>query len=260
MDAPTSVVRDGELVTLEPAVCEVLLAALRVAVSQPGEHRLFRAGKLPGLFPQRVGPAAVAATYALQHGLLQITRRETRGKVVNEWVQSTPAAVRFVHDHDSPQAILREWKQLLALTSTGVPAWLEQIRQQLTALTRQVEAQTQAVLEQLHGLQQRLEAALRRQELDRTLLGEPLGQSVPWAADALEYLDQRCSTTAAPCPLPELFTAIATRHPHLDIPAFQTGLVRLDELRLVRLLEHEPVEAPEFALLHRGRLLYAVQR
>jgi hypothetical protein len=261
MDAPEPVPAE-ELTRLsaDPPVLEALLLALRTALSQEGEQRLFRSGKLPGLFTQRVGPAATAAALALRHGLLQITRRETRGKMITEWVRATPAAVQFVHQHDSPQAVLREWKQAVELTRAGIPACLVEFRQELARLTERVETRAQALLKHLEQLSQRLDAALRRCELDRTILGEPVRQLIPWAADALEYLDQRAATTAIPCLLPELFAAVVARHPTLDIPTFHRGLIQLDELRLLRLLPHEPVDAPEFALLHRGRLLYAIQR
>ncbi|GIW84153.1 MAG: hypothetical protein WHU94_00605 [Thermogemmata sp.] len=261
MDAPEPIpAEELNRLSADPAVLEALLLALRAALSQEGEQRLFRSGKLPGLFAQRVGPAATAAALALRHGLLQITRRETRGKILTEWVRATPAAVQFVHQHDSPQAILREWKQTVDLTRAGLPAWMVQFRQELAALAERFEAQANALRERLQHLSQRLEAALRRCELDRTLLGEPVRQLIPWAADALDYLDQRAAATPAPCLLPELFAALATRHPALGIPAFHQGLIQLDELRLLRLLPHEPVEAPEFALVHRGQLLYAAQR
>jgi hypothetical protein len=259
MDAPEPVTAE-ELRSVDPAVLEALLGALRIALSQQGEQRLFRSGKLPGLFAQRVGPAATAAALALRHGLLQITRRETRGKIITEWVRATPAAVSFVHQHDSPQAILQQWKQAVELTQAGIPAFLVQFRQELTALVDRVEARAHALLEHLQQLSRRLDAALRRCELDRTVLGEPVRRLIPWAADALEYLDQRAITTAVPCLLPELFAAMVPRHPSLDIPTFHQGLIQLDELRLIRLLPHEPVDAPEFALLHQGHLLYAVQR
>lgn len=263
MDAPTTAPTAAELTALEtsPTLLEPLLEALRAALAQPGEHRLFRSGKLPGLFHHRSGPAADAATFALRHDLLRITRRETRGKIVTEWVQPTPRAVAFLHRHDSPQSLLREWKRLLDLTAAGLPAWLEQTRAQLDRLARDWQERTTQLLEQLHALGLRLDAALRRYELDRTILGEPLRQIVPWAADALEYLDQRAATApTTPCTLPELFAALVPRHPQLDIAAFHQGLIHLHELRLLRLLPHEPVDAPEFLLLHRGQLFYAVVR
>src|SRR5438067_12803103 len=39
-----------------PRRTELLLDALKAAIATPGEHRLFRSGKLAGLFPSRAGP------------------------------------------------------------------------------------------------------------------------------------------------------------------------------------------------------------
>ena len=91
----------------DPRCTEVLLDALKAALAAPGEHRLFRAGKLAGLFPSRAGPSADAALFALTDGLLETVRTETKGKIVTEWVKATPKAVTFVHDRDSPKAVLR---------------------------------------------------------------------------------------------------------------------------------------------------------
>jgi hypothetical protein len=260
MDGPQERANGGESLDPDPAWLELLLGAVRSALASPGDHRLFRAGKLAGLFPQRSGPAAAAATWALRRGLLRISRRETRGKITIEWVQATPEAIAFVQQYDSPQALLREWKQLLELTASGVPAWLEQVRLQLDELTRLWQQRTAELLEQLRRLAQRLDAAWRRYELERPLVGQPVRQLIHWAADALDYLDRRLRTTSAPCLLPELFAALRPHHPQLDIPTFHDGLIRLEQLRLLRLLPYEPIDAPEFALLHHSQLLYAVER
>ena len=34
---------------------DLILDALKAALAAPGDHRLFRSGKLPGLFPSRTG-------------------------------------------------------------------------------------------------------------------------------------------------------------------------------------------------------------
>ena len=61
-------------------VVETIVEALKVAMAQPGEQRLFRAGRLPGLFSSRAGLPGAAATQALKDGLLEITRTETKAK------------------------------------------------------------------------------------------------------------------------------------------------------------------------------------
>src|ERR1700757_655235 len=89
-------------------VTDALLDALKSALAQPGEQRLFRSGKLTGLFPSRVGANAEAALQALRDGLLESVRTETKGKTAIEWVRLTPRGVNFVHDHESPILVLRE--------------------------------------------------------------------------------------------------------------------------------------------------------
>src|ERR1700677_2115436 len=44
-----------------PHRTELLLDALKIAIATPGEHRLFRSGKLRGLFHSRVGLAMEAS-------------------------------------------------------------------------------------------------------------------------------------------------------------------------------------------------------
>src|SRR5439155_21708918 len=111
-----------------PRRTELLLDALKAAIGTPGEHRLFRSGKLPGLFPSRAGPSADAALVAIRDGLLETVRTETRGKLVVEWVTATPRGVAFVHEHDSPKSVLRELKALLDASLIGVPALISVAR------------------------------------------------------------------------------------------------------------------------------------
>src|SRR5689334_8189984 len=58
----------------------LLLEALKTGAASPDEQRLYRRGKLPGLFEQRTRLAGEIATQAVQDGLLEITRVETVGK------------------------------------------------------------------------------------------------------------------------------------------------------------------------------------
>ena len=107
---------------------DALLKALKTAIAVPGEHRLFRSGKLAGLFTSRVGVPAEAALVAVREGRLEVARTETRGKIVTEWVRATPKAVTFVHDHDSPKSVLRELKQVLDATKAGMPVWMAEAK------------------------------------------------------------------------------------------------------------------------------------
>src|SRR6476659_7673590 len=85
-----------------------LLQALKQALTEPGEQRLYRSGKLPGLFPTRTGPNPIAASNAVSEGLIEVVRTEQKGKLTVEWARLTPAGVSFLHAHESPRAVLEE--------------------------------------------------------------------------------------------------------------------------------------------------------
>src|SRR3954469_6526145 len=57
---------DGMDAPPDPRRTELLLDAVKAAIGTPGEHRLFRSGKLAGLFPSRAGPSADAALAAIR--------------------------------------------------------------------------------------------------------------------------------------------------------------------------------------------------
>ena len=240
---------------------ELLLEALKAAIAAPGEHRLFRAGKLAGLFPSRGGTSSEAALLAVREGLLEVARTETRGKFVVEWVRATPKAVTFVHEHGSPKSILRELKDVLDATRAGVPAWMAEAKHEVAVLATRFEVRAAAVLARLDDLTARVDAALRRAELYLPTVAEPVGQVVPWAVEALEYLDRRSVTGATgDCPLPELFHAVRAKCPDLTLPAFHDGLRRLHDVRAVRLSTSDEMTEPEYAMLVGDRMVYRVWR
>ncbi|MBX9626058.1 MAG: hypothetical protein K2X82_19835 [Gemmataceae bacterium] len=235
---------------------EITLDAIRTALAAPGEHRLFRSGKLPGLFPSRAGASAEAALQALKDGLLETVRTETRGKVVTEWVAATPRAVAFAHEHDSPKRVLRELREVLQTTRAGVPVWLDESRQELATLSARFETRAAAMLDRLDRLADRVEAALRRADASAPAVGPGTAGVVPWAVAALEYLDQR----RGDCPLPELFAAVRDWFSGLTLPEFHDGLRRLHDARAVRLTPTDDMPEPEYAIVTDGALMYAAGR
>ncbi len=240
---------------------EVLLSALKAALAAPGEHRLFRSGKLPGLFPSRVGETAEAALVALKDGLLDTVRSEVRGKVVTEWVTATPKTAPFVHEHDSPKAALRELKDVLTATRAGVPVWLDEARQEVAQLSARFESHAAAIIRRLDDLADRIDAAVRRSELRAPAVADALAGVVPWAGWAMESLDRRRTTgPGATCPLPELFATVRGRYPELTLPGFHDGLRRLHDARALRLRPAAEMPEPEHALLAEGALMYLVER
>jgi hypothetical protein len=244
-------------------LAEAVLEALREAMARPGEQRLFRSGKLAGLFAGRNGVSAEAAARALRDGLLEMVRTENKGRTVVEWVRLTPRGVGFLHEHESPVRALEDLHQVLKTTQAGVPAWVAEMRQSLTALGDRLAADAERFQRRLDALSQRVEEALRRVEAKGPDLPTSVKTEVPWALDALTYLDRRRGSGAkGDCPLPELFASLEEQHVGLSVTAFHDGLRRLQAERALRLLPSPQLELtqPEYALLDGGTLLYYVAR
>lgn len=243
---------------------EALIVALKQALAEPGERRLFRSGKLHGLFA-KTGPAADVAHQALRDGLFEITRTETKGKISIDWVQITPKGVEFLHAHESPLAVLRELKSALRTTRAGVPVWLDGVQQQFQTVTVGMQTELRQIVQRLDALAERVEEALRRADAVGLVVPAGVAASVPWAVEALEYLDRRRFGGApGDCPMPELFAAIRRGRPELSVIEFQDGLRRLNDNKAVRLLPFGAANGttpePEYIMCEGPDLLYYVGR
>jgi hypothetical protein len=246
-------------------VGETLLAVLKTAAAEPGEQRLFRSGKLSGLFPSRSGISAEAAAQALRDGLLEVVRTEVRGKTAVEWVRITPRAVDYLHDHESPVRALDELRAALRTVRERVPAWQAEIRATLDALNTRLAEDSRRLVQTVEALSRRVEDTLKRLDDLRPALPDTLAGTIPWAVEALAYLDRRRNgATAGPCPLPELFESMAERQPDLSVSVFHDGLRRLHDEKVLQLLPltsgAEELARPEFALLHKATVFYHVAR
>jgi hypothetical protein len=243
---------------------EALLEGLRQALTAPGEQRLYKSGKLAGLFAGKAGVNGEAAARGLREGLLEFARTETKGKAVIEWVRLTPAGVRFLHEHESPVKALEELRETLHASRDGVPAWLADMRDRLQALERQLAEDAQRFVHQLDAMSKQVDEALQRLKAATPQVPDGAAEAVPWAVAALTYLDQRAAGGAAPeCPLPELFSALAGHHADLSMTDFHAGLRCLRDWHALRLLPStEPAELPqpEYALLEGDVLLYYAAR
>jgi hypothetical protein len=251
-------------VTPHEKVTQVLLEALRQALAAGGEQRLYRSGKLDGLFPSRAGAAGEAAQEALRANLLEVARTELRGKVEVEWVRLTPAGVDFLHEHESPVAALHELRAALHANRQGVPLWLAEMRGTLETLGERLGGEAGRWEQRLNALERRVEETLRRLEAASPLLAPDVAEVYPWAVDALNYLDRRRAGGAADdCPLPELFAAVARHHPGLSVPAFHEGLRKLHERRALLLrpaAEVADLSQAEYALRIDANVLYYARR
>jgi hypothetical protein len=240
---------------------QALLEALRQALASSGEQRLYRSGKLDGLFSSKSGPCGEAAARALRDGLIEVARREVKGKTEIDWARITPRGVEFLHRHESPVHALHELRDALRANQDAVPLWLASMRAALHALDDRLSADSARWLERLGALQRRVEDTLRRLEAAAPLVPPEVLDVHPWVVDALNYLDRRrAAGGAGDCPLPELFTAVVGYHPGLALPDFHDGLRRLHERRALLLRPADAPDLPEYALLDEGRVLYFAAR
>jgi hypothetical protein len=239
-----------------------LLEGLRAALSAE-EHRLYRSGKLVGLFASKTGPVGEAATLALREKLLEHSRTEVRGRFEIEWVRLTAQGVNYLYDHDSPRAVLADMRQMLQTARGGIPIWQNEMLSNLEKLGSHITDQMGRYLDRLDALTKRVDEALRRAEITPELASSLLA-IVPWGLDALTYLDRRKEGGAlGECPLPELFGALRAKHPTLTIRDYHAGLRRLFDNRTIRLLpagNPNSLPQPEYALMMSGQLMYLVGR
>jgi hypothetical protein len=243
---------------------EALVEALKRSAMQSQEQPLFKRGKVDGLFASRSGPAGEAAARALQEGLLEVVRRQTSGKNEIEWVRLSARGVEYLHEQESPLPVLEELRELLRTNQDAIPAWLASLQQEVKTLMAQVAESVERWNHRLEALSRRVDESLRRAEVGRQL-PRGLTAKIPWALDAIVYLDRRAANGPSDdCSLPELYAALRQHHTDLDLLAFHEGLRRLHDKRCVQLLPfHGPAQelaAPEHALLDGSQVFYHVGR
>jgi hypothetical protein len=246
-------------------VTEALLDALRQAMADPREQALVKNGKQPGLFASKTGTNSEAAAQALREGLLEMVRTETKGKTVVQWVRITPAGITYLHDHESPLRVLNDLKELLESSQKALPSWLSEMQREIQQLSARISQEAERWTQHLQALDQRVAEALKRMPAGPAI-SNGMTAIVPWATDALAYLDRRQAGTNAvgPCSLAELFAALKKLHDDLSLTNFHNGLRRLQDGRVVQLLPFpdppEQLPEPEYALLDGGEVLYYVER
>jgi hypothetical protein len=245
-------------------VTEILLAALKQALAEPGEQRLFRSGKLAGVFPGRTGASAEACARGLREGLFEVVRTEIKGKSTIEWVRATPKGVEFLHQHESPVRAMDELRSALQLTQDGVPAWVAEVRAALQTLSDRLTGEVEAIAHRLEALSQRVSEGLRRSDGQLARLPDGAAAAVPWAQDVVDYLERRREAgIATRCPLPDLFAALRAGQAGLTVKDFHAGLRRLHDRGALRLLPFDgpgELPEPEYALLDGAAVYYYLAR
>jgi hypothetical protein len=238
----------------------LIVEALRTATMNPGEHRLYRAGKTAGLFPNRAGISGEAAQEALRAGLLEEARAEVRGKSIVQWVRATPLGIQFLQEKESPLSALNDLRELIKGASSALPPWAASLGQKVDSLCRQLQEEAAEWTKQLGSMGQRVEEALRRHDLARTKKpAAGLGASV------LAYLDRRAALPMeGACTLPELFSAVQGASPGLSIKAFHEELLRLRDAEAIQLIPFsgglEELPEPEYALPEGSTTYWQVAR
>lgn len=238
---------------------ELVLDALKAAVAEPGEHRLFRWGKLGGLFPSRLGVSASAAKFALSEGLLEHVRTEMRGRLVVEWVRATPMAMRHLDEHDSPKAVLRELRDVIGATRAGVPVWMEQARDEAAQLAMRFEHFSRELLRRLDSLNDRVDAAIRRAETAAPKVGDAMLRRVPWAKAILEQFDRQLANDRGErCELCDLFAVARSFDPAMTLLEFHEGIRAMANGGLLHLAPAGTgeIREPEYAVEVGGQMMW----
>ncbi len=245
-------------------ITATLLEALKRAMREPEEQRLFKSGRLPGIFSGRTGINGEAAERAIREGLLEVVRSEPKGKNNQDWVKPTPQGVQFVYQNDSPVATLQELKGLLKNAHQGLPVLLDEINNSVQNLASALKDKVERMAYQLEVLTERVNQALEKAEASLPKLAPEITESVPWALQALEYLDHRQEVgQSTPCSLGEMFLAIKEANPDFTVTDYHSGLRRLADREVLKL--HPPegvnqISEPEYALLDGVVTYYFVSR
>jgi hypothetical protein len=238
----------------------ILLEALRQGAADGGEQRLYRSGKLPGLFSGRTNLHAEIASQAVRDGLIEMIRTEAKGKTTVEWVKVTPRGTAFLLEQESPLRALEELQEALRVHQEGLPAWLVEMRRSLETLTQKFTEEVTALGRRLDALAERVADTIKRADKLGPQLPEGAATALPWAHDAVGYLEKRqASGLGEKCPLSELFATVKEKEEGLTIKDFHTGLRRLHDRGVLRLLPFDGRDGPpepEYALLDGAAMYY----
>jgi hypothetical protein len=237
-----------------------LLDALRTGAQQRGEIRLYRRGKLPGLFGQRTQANAEIANHAIKDGLLEVIRTETVGKTVVEWVRVTPRGLDFLVEHESPLRALEDLREMLAINQEGLPLWIAEFNTRVSDQVRRYVEEVRTVSERIDYLSRRVIEAI--DQFKEAHAAPP--PTVSWAQVALDCLTHREQVGLGPrCPLAELFAVLKEKHSALTLKEFHAGLKIMQDGSTIRLLPGSgsgDTPGPEYALLDGAVVYYYVAR
>ena len=151
---------------------------------------------------------------------------------------------------------------MLQMTASGIPVWVDGLKTELQVLGERLTEQARQISQRIDSLSLRVVDALERAQTSSGSAPVDAAAIVPWGQSALDYLCKRKAGAAdSPCPLPELFAALREKHPEVKIAEYHTGLRRLHDRGLVRLLpvgNPSDLVEPEYALLDGANTFYHV--
>ena len=244
-----------------------ILDALTNAAAEPAGTMLFGTKSEPGLFPSTAA-AKPAARKALDDGLLEVIRTETKGKQTREIVIATERGLQFLLAQVSPKQVLEDFVRVLEQRE-GQIAELVQATTRISTTLAGLKSTVAMVLPQVVTQRitpNRLElssfstnghstghpvatttmptvatrpiATLTRPVVSELedLTGAILSRICDWAASAAAGQD---------CPLPELYRSLSTREVPPSVGVFHDCLRQLHDDHRIYL---HPWTGPLYAL------------
>jgi hypothetical protein len=196
---------------------QMLLDALGRAVAEPAGVPLLGSKTAAGLF----GPTPAGKQVAergKELGYLRVLRTEARGKNVHEICAITEKGLAFLLAQASPRQVLEDLVRALEARQAQVS--------DLVAVARQ----TQATLESLKTVAEKVLQDLAKPKAESVLAVPSTNGSATWKSILLSYLAQwQAARASEDCPLPELFRQTQKSVPGLTIGHFHDGLRWLHE-------------------------------
>ena len=255
-------------------VTQQILDALTRAAAEPAGTVLFGTKSEPGLFPATAA-AKPAARKALDDGLLEVIRTETKGKQTRELAVVTDPGLQFLLAQSSPKQVLEDFVRVLE-EREGQIAELVQATTRISTTLAGLKTTVAMVLPQVIAQRITPNRLLNRNELPKLpavsvnghstghppaattmptvatrsvatltrpvvseledLAGAILSRICDWAASAAAGQD---------CPLPELYRSLSTREVPPSVGVFHDCLRQLHDDHRIYL---HPWTGPLYAL------------
>ena len=240
----------------------LILDALTRAAAEPAGVPLFASKTAPGLFPASTA-GKPAAKKAVDDGLLEVLRTESRGKAQAEICIPSKAGMQFLLAEASPKQVLEDLVRILEERRTEVRELLANAARMAVGLERLAEV-VGNVLPKVEQHQYRCPAPSTNGHRDSHPIPDeaPMAELLPMPQRAtiavMEPIDDLAEVilarladwtasepSARDCPLPDLFRSLSMRDEPPTIGQFHDCLRTLHEQRGIYL---HPWTGPLYAL------------